>query len=147
MGGGEWVVDFVRAVGPYLAVAVIAVCIGIVIERLRHGGARPESMAAVPGGGAGGVARATPAPASYSEGDLEDFVNGTDSDQVSPEEADEIARDLKMPPYHLSSVDETEDETPTGEYELCPKCYGGGCPECEEGLIDVTGVHEIPKFD
>jgi len=82
----------------------------------------------------------------YDESDLDSFMH--DSGEISPEEADEIARDLKLPPYHLSAVDETQDEDiPTGEYDLCDKCFGEGCPECEEGLIDVTGEFKLPNFD
>lgn len=68
---------------------------------------------------------------------------------MSDEEIDlQMAKDLKLPPYHLSSVDETQDEDiPTGEYDLCDKCFGEGCPECEEGLIDVTGEFKLPNFD
>lgn len=68
---------------------------------------------------------------------------------MSDEEIDlQMAKDLKLPPYHLSSVDETQDEDiPTGEYDLCDKCFGEGCPECEEGLIDVTGEFKLPNFN
>jgi hypothetical protein len=54
-----------------------------------------------------------------------------------------------MPPYHLSLVDETEDEddTPTGEYEICQRCGGAGCIECEEGLKDITGLHKALNLD
>ncbi|MHA1290624.1 MAG: hypothetical protein ACTSPB_24835 [Candidatus Thorarchaeota archaeon] len=82
----------------------------------------------------------------YDESDLDSFMHA--SGEISPAEADEIARDLKLPPYHLSAVDETQDEDiPTGEYDLCDKCFGEGCPECEEGLIDVTGEFKLPNFD
>jgi len=82
----------------------------------------------------------------YDESDLEDFMH--DQGTISPEEADEINRDMKLPPYHLSVVDETEDdETPTGEYEICQRCGGEGCIECEEGLKDITGVHKALDFD
>jgi len=82
----------------------------------------------------------------YDASDLDDFMN--DPGEISPEEADEIARDMRLPPYHLQSVDETEDdETPTGEYEICQRCGGAGCIECEEGLKDITGMHKIPDFD
>ena len=81
----------------------------------------------------------------YDASDLDDFMN--DQGEVSPEEADEIARDMRLPPYHLQSVDETEDDdTPTGEYEICQRCGGEGCIECEEGLKDITGVHKAPDF-
>lgn len=83
---------------------------------------------------------------SYDVGDLESFMH--DSGEISPDEADEMARDLKLPPHHLSLVDETQDEDiPTGEYDLCDKCFGEGCSECEEGLIDVTGEFKLPNFD
>lgn len=83
---------------------------------------------------------------SYDVEDLGDFMH--DSGEISDEEADEMARDLKLPPYHLSLVDETQDEDiPTGEYDLCDKCFGEGCPNCEEGLIDVTGEFKLPNFD
>ena len=63
-------------------------------------------------------------------------------------EADEIAKDMRMPPHHLSLVDETEeDETPTGEYEICQRCGGEGCIECEEGLKYITGVHKALDID
>jgi len=82
----------------------------------------------------------------YSADDLEDFMY--DQGDVSPEEADEIARDMRLPPYHLQSVDETEDDdTPTGEYEICQRCGGEGCIECEEGLKDITGVHKALDLD
>ena len=45
------------------------------------------------------------------------------------------------------TVVETEDEIPMGEYEICQACQGEGCPKCEEGLIDITGLHKIPNFD
>ncbi len=83
---------------------------------------------------------------SYDANDLESFMH--DSGEISPDEADEMARDLKLPPHHLSLVDETQDEDiPTGEYDLCDKCFGEGCSECEEGLIDVTGEFKLPNFD
>ena len=83
---------------------------------------------------------------SYSIEDLEEFM--WEQGDISPEEADEIARDLGFPPYHLKPVDENQDdEIPTGEYKVCTRCFGDGCPECEEGLIDVTGEYELPKFD
>ena len=54
-----------------------------------------------------------------------------------------------QPPYHLSSVDEhsQDEDIPTGEYDLCDKCFGEGCSECEEGLIDVTGEFKLPNFN
>jgi len=85
---------------------------------------------------------------SYSADDLEDFMH--DQGEISPEEADEIARDLKFPPYHLSPVEEEtfshDDDIPTGEYEVCPKCFGDGCERCEQGLVDVTGTFKVPDF-
>ena len=107
---------------------------------------------------------------SYSEEDLGDFMHdqgdwkdnlythlskvekkdyGWDRTGMSDEEIElQIAKDLKLPPYHLSSVDENQDdEIPTGEYDLCDKCFGEGCSECEEGLIDVTGEFKVPNFD
>ena len=83
---------------------------------------------------------------SYSVEDLEEFM--WEQGDISPEEADEIARDLGFPPYHLKPVDENQDdEIPTGEYEICTRCFGDGCEECEGGLLDVTGEYELPKFD
>ena len=106
---------------------------------------------------------------SYDASDLEDFM--TDQGDVSPEEADEIARDLRLPPYHLQSVDEetfsSDDDIPTGEYEVCATCGGAGevywdhadeftgehvpakadCPDCEAGLNDITGTFRVPDFD
>ena len=69
-------------------------------------------------------------------------------DDISDEEMLQLAKDLKIPPYHLEVVDEEQfdDELPTGEYEICDKCFGEGCPECEEGLIDVTGQFKLPDF-
>lgn len=106
---------------------------------------------------------------SYDTSDLDDFMNDQgdwkdnlrhslskvkkgptwNRTSMSDEEIDlQMAKDLKLPPYHLSSVDETQDEDiPTGEYDLCDKCFGEGCPECEEGLIDVTGEFKLPNFD
>jgi hypothetical protein len=105
----------------------------------------------------------------YDVSDLEDFMNDQgdwkdnlrnslskvkkgpewNRTSMSDEEIDlQMAKDLKLPPYHLSAVDETQDEEiPTGEYDLCDKCFGEGCPECEEGLIDVTGEFKLPNFD
>lgn len=86
----------------------------------------------------------------YGPEDLEDFMHDNDlrDDATSAEEADEIAHDMKLPPYHLSIVGETQDEDiPTGEYEICQRCDGAGCIECEEGLKDITGMHKIPNFD
>ena len=86
---------------------------------------------------------------SYTEDDLEEFMWG--QDEISPEEADEIARDLGFPPYHLKPVEEetfsSDADIPTGEYEICTRCFGDGCEECEGGLKDVTGQFEIPNFD
>jgi hypothetical protein len=82
---------------------------------------------------------------SYNSDSLVDFMN--DSGEISPEEADEIAQDMRLPPYHVQLVDETEDDdTPTGEYEICQRCGGEGCIECEEGLKDITGLHKTPDF-
>jgi len=103
----------------------------------------------------------------YDASDLEDFMH--DTGEISPEEADEIAQDMKLPPYHLQLVDEQQfdDELPTGEYEVCQTCGGHGevhwdhtdeetgdhvpakaaCPDCEGGLNDVTGTFQIPDFD
>jgi len=68
---------------------------------------------------------------------------------MSDEEIElQLAKDLKLPPYHLSVVDETEDDdTPTGEYEICQRCGGEGCIECEEGLKDITGMHKALDLD
>lgn len=70
------------------------------------------------------------------------------SNMTDEEEAIQFAKDLKIPPYHLSAVDETEDDKiSTGEYEICRRCGGAGCIECEEGLKDITGMHKVPNFD
>ena len=86
---------------------------------------------------------------SYGIEDLEHFMWAAGG--ISDEEADEIARDLGFPPYHLKPVEEetfsSDADIPTGEYEICDKCLGDGCPECEEGLVDVTGEFKIPNFD
>lgn len=86
---------------------------------------------------------------SYDASDLEDFMH--DSGEISPEEADQIARDLGFPPYHLKPVEEetfsSDADIPTGEYEICDKCFGDGCEKCEGGLVDVTGEFEVPNFD
>jgi len=67
---------------------------------------------------------------------------------MSDEDMIQLAKDLKIPPYHLAVVDETEDdETPTGEYEICQRCGGAGCIECEEGLKDITGMHKALNLD
>jgi len=82
----------------------------------------------------------------YDSEDLDNFMH--EQGGPTPEEENEIARDMRLPPYHLSLVDETQDdETPTGEYEICQRCGGEGCIECEEGLKDITGMHKIPNFD
>ena len=85
----------------------------------------------------------------YDADDLEDFMWATD--EISNDEADEIARDLGFPPYHLKPVEEetfsSDADIPTGEYEICDKCFGDGCEKCEGGLVDVTGTFEVPKFD
>lgn len=106
---------------------------------------------------------------SYSVKDLDNFMNDQgewkdnlrhklskvkkgpewNKSSMSQEEMDiQMAKDLKLPPYHLSVVDEQtqDEEISTGEYELCNKCFGDGCSECEEGLIDVTGEFKIPDF-
>ena len=86
---------------------------------------------------------------SYDASDLEDFMHDQGPKaNISPEEAEEFKKDMKLPPYHLSVVDETEDDdTPTGEYEICQRCGGEGCIECEEGLKDITSMHKVPNFD
>jgi len=72
---------------------------------------------------------------TYDVSELQDFMY----DQDDPPES-------KHP--HLKLVDNTQDkETPTGEYEICQRCGGKGCSECEEGLKDITGMHQIPNFD
>ena len=82
--------------------------------------------------------------------EIPDWVTFPEEDwiEISPEEADEIAQDMRLPPYHLKSVDEEtpDGEMPTGEYEICQRCGGEGCIECEEGLKDITGLHKIPDF-
>jgi len=85
----------------------------------------------------------------YDEFTLEDFmfnVEGPPLTGLSPEEAENFKKDMKLPPYHLSVV-EQEDKSPTGEYEICQRCGGEGCIECEEGLKDVTGMHKIPDSE
>ncbi len=85
----------------------------------------------------------------YDEFTLEDFmfnVEGPPLTGLSPEEAENFKKDMKLPPYHLSVV-EQEDKSTTGEYEICQRCGGEGCIECEEGLKDITGTHKIPNFD
>ena len=86
---------------------------------------------------------------SYDVSDLDDFMH--DQGEISPEEADEIARDLGFPPYHLKPVEEetfsSDADIPTGEYEICDKCFGDGCEKCEGGLVDITGTFEVPNFD
>lgn len=48
-------------------------------------------------------------------------------------------------------VKENIEELPTGEYEICPTCFGmeDNCPDCEGGLKDVTSIskaqHSISK--
>jgi hypothetical protein len=110
---------------------------------------------------------------SYDASDLEDFMHdqgdwkdnlrtklanvektdyGWKQSGLSDEEIElQIAKDLKLPPYHLSPVEEetfsSDSDIPTGEYEICDKCFGDGCPECEEGLVDVTGEFKLPNFD
>lgn len=113
---------------------------------------------------------------TYDASDLENFVTGGDDFDISPEEADEIARDMRMPPYHVQLVDEggvdlddleqralynrcaddemnallgcePDDDMPTGEYEICQRCGGEGCIECEEGLKDITGMHKALNLD
>lgn len=110
---------------------------------------------------------------SYDASDLDDFMHdqgdwkdnlhtqlanikktdyGWKRDGLSDEEIElQIAKDLKLPPYHLTPVEEetfsSDADIPTGEYEICDKCFGDGCPECEEGLVDVTGEFKIPNFD
>ena len=84
----------------------------------------------------------------YTEEDLEEFMH--DQGELSPEEADGVARDYGDAPYHLKSVDEetfsTDADIPTGEYEICDRCFGDGCPECDGGLNDVTGKFRMPDF-
>ncbi len=103
----------------------------------------------------------------YDEFTLEDFMfnmEGVPLTSLSPEEAENFKKDMKLPPYHLSVV---EQEETTGEYEVCQICGGTGkvhwdhtdewtgdhvpaqasCPDCEEGLKDITGMHQIPNSD
>lgn len=85
----------------------------------------------------------------YDEFTLEDFMfnmEGAPLTSLSPEEAENFKKDMGIPPYHLSVV-EQEDKNTTGEYEICQRCGGEGCIECEEGLKDITGLHQIPNFD
>ena len=110
---------------------------------------------------------------SYTEDDLQDFMydnrgwedelrdylddiniekgHWNKGDNLSDEEIYiQMAKDLKIPPYHLSPVEEetfsSDADIPTGEYEICTRCFGDGCDECEGGLKDVTGQFEIPNF-
>ena len=77
-----------------------------------------------------------------------DEIDWASLGSISDTEMLQLAKDLKIPPYHLSVVDETEDDdTPTGEYEICQRCGGEGCIECEEGLKDITGVHKALDLD
>jgi hypothetical protein len=39
-----------------------------------------------------------------------------------------------------------DEDIPTGEYEICDKCFGDGCETCDHGLVDVTGQFKIPSF-
>ncbi len=84
----------------------------------------------------------------YDASDLEEFMH--DQGELDPAEADAIDREMRVPPYHLKSVDESDKEKihpHTGEYTLCAKCYGDGCHYCnDEGLIDTTGEFRRPDF-
>lgn len=71
---------------------------------------------------------------SYDVSDLQSFMY----DQDNPPET---------PKRHLKVVEQPNDDTSTGEYEICQRCGGEGCIECEEGLKDITGLHKIPNFD
>ena len=84
---------------------------------------------------------------SYQPSDLDDFMH--DASEINADMEEIMARDMKLPPYHLSLVDEEtpDDEIPTGEYEICQRCGGAGCIECEEGLKDITGVHKVLDLD
>ena len=129
---------------------------------------------------------------TYDEDDLEDFMHdqgdwkdnlrtklanvkkkdyGWEQDMSDEEIEIQIAKDLKLPPYHLSIVDEetfsSDADIPTGEYEICKTCGGSGevewdhtdewtgehvpakgpCPDCEGGLNDITGSFKVPDFD
>lgn len=108
--------------------------------------------------------------ATYDGWTLDDFMfnmEGAPLTSMSDEEAENFKKDLGIPPYHLSVIDETDDDIPTGEYEVCQTCGGTGevhwdhtdewsgdhvpahasCPDCEEGLKDITGLHKIPNFN
>jgi len=105
----------------------------------------------------------------YDEFTLEDFMfnmEGAPLTSLSPEEAENFKKDMGIPPYHLSVV-EQEDKNTTGEYEVCQTCGGEGtvywdhtdewsgdhvpasadCPDCEQGLKDITGLQQIPDLD
>ncbi len=86
---------------------------------------------------------------SYDASDLDDFMH--DQGELSDEEADAIDREMGVFPYHLKPVEEetfsSDADIPTGEYEICDKCFGDGCEKCEGGLIDVTGTFQVPKFE
>lgn len=87
----------------------------------------------------------------YDAQSLDDFMFNQEGARAltgSPEEIKNFKKDMGLPPYHLSVVDETQDDdSSTGEYEICQRCDGEGCIECEEGLKDITGMHKMPDFD
>ena len=72
---------------------------------------------------------------TYNVSDLQDFMYDQDDPPEPPKRS------------HLSVVETEDDETPTGEYEICQRCGGEGCIECEEGLKDITGVHKALDLD
>lgn len=91
---------------------------------------------------------------AYNVSDLQSFMY----DQDNPPEPSK---------RHLRVVEQPDDDISTGEYEVCQTCGGTGkvhwdhtdewsgahvpahasCPDCEEGLKDITGMHKMPSFD
>lgn len=80
---------------------------------------------------------------------LDEILVGTAKDSYKASDLQEFMFDQETIASGKSNltVVETEDKIPTGEYEICQTCNGEGCPKCEEGLIDITGLHKIPNFD
>ncbi len=80
---------------------------------------------------------------------LDEILVGTAKDNYKASDLQDFMFDQEIIASGKSNltVVETEDEIPMGEYEICQACQGEGCPKCEEGLIDITGLHKIPNFD
>lgn len=71
---------------------------------------------------------------SYSFQDIEDFMDLRGPDVP-----------VKKPSLYV--VEEPyNDDIPGGEYEICTKCLGKGCVECEGGLKDITGQFKMPDL-